>query len=171
MPTRDRAWRRSAAALLLAAAALPAAAADKPCTKEDAALAEKAIDSVTSWAALQRVVRDYGQCDAGPARAQFSEALLRVVIDGWPRLADARPILDADKPFQEWAMTRLGSASIAAEDAQAIRDLAKASCPKGQSRTCEDLLAALEANKPLAPLQMMAPVKPAAPAPADAGKK
>jgi hypothetical protein len=164
MPTRDRAWRRSAAALFLAAAALPATAADKPCTKEDAALADKAIDSVTSWAALQRVVRDYRHCDTGPARATFSEALLRVVIDGWPRLADAQPILDKDEAFRDWVSTRLGSPAIGAEDAQAIRDLAKANCPKGQSRTCESLLSALEAGKPLPTIQFAPPPKPAAPA-------
>jgi len=44
---------------------------------------------VTSWAALQRVVHDYGHCDKGPAKDLFTEAVLRVVISGWPKVGDA----------------------------------------------------------------------------------
>jgi hypothetical protein len=103
-------------------------------------------------------------------RAPFSDALLRVVIDGWPRFSEAGPILGKDDAFREWVMTRLGSPAIDKDDAQTIRDLAKASCPKGQSRTCDDLLSALDAGKPLQPIQMMPSAGPAAPKPAEAKK-
>jgi hypothetical protein len=168
MRPNDRAWRPSAAAFLLAAAILPAVAADKPCSSADAANAEKAIDRVTSWAALQKAVRDFGHCDKGQAGEYFSEALMRVLISGWPQIRDAEPILDKDAAFREWLLNRLASPTLAKDDADSIRGLAKGSCPKGRDKLCADLLAGLEAGKITAPKLMewpaAAPAKPAEPA-------
>jgi hypothetical protein len=166
MPSRDRAWRLSAAALILAAA-LPAFAADKPCTKDDAALAEKAADSVLSWAALQRVVRDYRQCDQGELAKLLTDALMRVVIDGWPKLAEGAAAFDKDSEFREWVGRRLGSPAVNPDDAQAIRDLARANCPKGRTATCDFLLDSVNAGKPM---EMPKLVEPPAPKPVPAPK-
>jgi hypothetical protein len=166
MQTRDRAWRLSAAAaFLLAATVFPAAAADKPCSKSDAALAEKAIDAVTTWAALQRVVRDYRHCDTGQAASLFSESLMRVLIDGWPKLADGEAIMAKDPEFRDWVGLRLSHPSIAKEDARSLRDLAKGSCPKPRAATCDFLLESLSAGQPMTmPKLMDVPAAPSPPA-------
>jgi hypothetical protein len=160
MRPRDRAWRLSAAAVLLAAAALPAAAADKPCTAAD-----KAFDGVTTWAALQKAVADYGHCDKGGTAEIVTEALLRVVIGGWPKVADAGPILEKDAAFKTWLGRRLSSPDIPPEDSREIRDLAKSSCPKGQDKVCGEILSSVEMGRALsAPDLMLLP--PPTPAPA-----
>ena len=160
MRPTDRAWRLSAAALLLAATAFPASAADKPCTEAD-----KAFDGVTSWGALQKAVADYGQCDKGKTADVVTDALLRVVISGWPRVADAGPILDGDAAFKSWLNRRLSNPDMAAEDSREIRDLAKGSCPKGQDKVCSQILSAVEMGRMLsAPDLQLAPAPAAAPA-------
>ena len=168
MRPNDRAWRLSAAAFLLAAAVLPAAAADKPCSSADAAKAEKAIDQVTSWPALQKAVRDFRHCDQGQAAEYFSEALMRVLISGWLQVGEAEAILDKDTAFRDWLMARLASPLLAKDDADSIRGLAKNNCPKGRDKLCADLRAGLEAGKAAAPKLMdwpsAAPAKPAEPA-------
>jgi len=155
------AWRPSAAAFLLAIA-LPATAADKPCGD-----AGKSIDGVTTWAALQKATRDYGHCDKGPTAEAFSEALLRVYISGWPKVADAGPILEKDAAFKSWLGRRLSSPDLSAEDTREMRDLAKSSCPKGQEKVCAEFLSSVEMGRALsAPDLMLLPPPATAPAPA-----
>jgi len=167
MRPRDPAWRLSAAAFLLAATIIPPAAADKPCSPADMASAEKAIDNVTSWAALDRAVRDFGHCDRGRAAELFTEALLRVVIDGWPKIGEAEPFLGPDSPFREWTTRHLSSSALSKEDSESVRGLAKSSCPAGRAQLCEYFREALEFGKPLV---MPTPIEIAKP-PAPTGKK
>jgi hypothetical protein len=162
MRPRDRAWRLSAAVLLLATAVLPAAAADKPCSSAD-----KAIDGVTSWAALQKAFQDYGHCDKGPTADVFTEAMLRVVISGWQKVGDAEPILEKDEAFRGWFNRRLSSPALSTQDTAEIRDLAKSSCPKGRQKVCADLLSTVEMGRALSSPELLqlapAPATPAQP--------
>ncbi len=151
--------------MLLAAFALPAAAADKPCTEAD-----KAFDGVTSWAALQRAVHDYGHCDKGKTAETVTEALLRVVIGGWPKVGDAGPLLDKDAGFRNWLDRRLSSPDLAPEDSREIRDLAKSSCPKGQDKVCSTILSSVEMGRAISAPELIQ-LQPAAPAPAPAPAK
>jgi len=159
MRPRDPAWRLSAAAFLLAATAFNAAASDKPCTGAD-----KAADSVTSWAALQKAVTDFGHCDKDRTAEIFTEAILRVVISGWQKLGDAGPILENDAAFRNWLRKRLSSPSLPTQDSAEIRDLAKQSCPKGQDKVCGELLSAVEMSRAIAAPELLLlppPVEPA----------
>jgi hypothetical protein len=164
MRPRDREWRLDAAAALLAASILPAAAADKPCTEAD-----KAFDGVTSWAALQKAVGDYGHCDKGKTAETVTEALLRVVIGGWPKIGDAGPILEKNESFRNWLDRRLSSADLPPEDSREIRDLAKASCPKGQEKVCASILSSVEMGRAFSAPELIQ-VQPVSPAPAPAKK-
>jgi hypothetical protein len=156
-----RAWRHSAAALLIAVAIVPAAAADKPCSAAD-----KAIDGVTSWGALQKAVQDYGHCDKGPTAEGFTEAILRVIISGWPKVGDAGPILAKDAAFRDWLMKRLASPALSTQDTAEIRDLAKRSCPKGHEKVCADLHSAVEMGRAISAPELLAlPPGPAPTAP------
>jgi hypothetical protein len=159
MRPNDRAWRLSAAAFLFAAVALPAAAADKPCADAD-----KVIDGVTSWSALQKAVQDYGHCDKGPTADVFTEAMLRVIISGWQQVGNAEPILEKDPAFRGWINRRLSSPALSPQDTAEIRDLAKASCPKGRQKICADLLSVVEMGRSIAApeLLLLPPAEPAA---------
>jgi len=140
---------------------VPAAAADKPCTGAD-----KAFDAVTSWAALQHAVKDYGHCDKGKTAEIVTEALLRVVIGGWPRVNEAGPILEKDAAFKSWLDRRLSSPEIPPEDSREIRDLAKSTCPKGQEKVCAEILSSVEMGRTLSAPDMMLLPPPTTPAPA-----
>jgi len=150
------AWRPRAAALLVAFLALPAAA-EKPCSE-----AGKAVDGVTSWAALQKAVQDYGHCDKGPTAEVFTEAILRVIISGWPRVSEAGPILEQDAAFRTWLNRRLSNPDLDVKDSAEIRDLCKASCPKGQEKVCAALLEPVEMGRALsAPTDLLLVPAPA----------
>lgn len=160
MRPRDRAWRLSAAAILLAATAFPAAASDKPCTGAD-----KAFDSATSWAALHKAAADFGHCDKGPTRTIVTEAVLRVVIGGWPKVGEAGPYLEKDAAFKKWLERKLSDTDMPGEDSAEIRDLAKNSCPKGQDKVCAEILSAVQSGRALSAPEMLQLI-PTEPAPA-----
>lgn len=159
------AWRLSAALVLLIAAALPAASADKPCSRADASNAEKAIDKVVSWPMLQKAVKDFGHCDTGQAGEYFTEALLRLVVGSWPRIAEAEPVLERDRDFKSWVLKRLEDPALPKDDADSVHDLSQNSCPKGQKTLCNELHEAVEKGK-AAQAPAPAPKPAATPAPA-----
>jgi hypothetical protein len=158
------AWRLSAASLVLCfTVAVPAIAADKPCSKADAAAAEKAIDRVVSWAAMHKAWKDYGHCDADNVAMVFSDALMRMLVGNWPKFAELEPAFTSDTAYRDWILDRVGGGKLSKGDVDDIHDLTQNSCPKGQKRVCDPLHAAAEkAQGKAAP----PPPKPAAPAPA-----
>lgn len=157
------AWRPSAAAFLLVAAILSAEAADKPCSD-----ANRAVDGVTSWSALQKAVHEFGHCDKGPTAEAFTEALLRVIISAWQQVGDAEPILAKDAPFKSWLNRRLSSPDLSTQDTGEIRDLAKSSCPKGRDKLCAELLSAVELGRAISAPEILLLPPPDSPAPAKA---
>ena len=167
------AWRRSAALLLLAFATA-AGAADKPCSKADSANAEKAIDRVLSWPAMHKAWKDYGHCDTGPVADLYTEALLRLIVGNWPKIAELEPTFTNDLAYREWILKRISGGTLPKGDVDDVHDLTQNSCPKNQKRMCESLHEAAEkaqgkgapaAPKPAAPSPATpAPAAPAAPA-------
>lgn len=145
---------------------VPAAAADKPCTPADKAAAEKAIDGVTAWVAFDKSFRDFGHCDTGNVATLFTEAMMRVLIDGWPTVGVGDEVLVQNPAFREWLMKRLRSPELNKDDSAAIRDLAKQSCPKGHDKVCAELLSAVESGRQISsPDLLQWPSAPASPAP------
>ena len=164
MRPRDRAWRLSAAAVLLAAADLPAAAADKPCTGAD-----KAFDGVTSWAALQKAVDGLRPLRQGPDRRRsFTEAVLRVVIGGWPKVGDAGPYPRQGRGLQEaGSRGSLSSTDLSTQDSAEIRDLAKIELPQGAgTRSAARSCSRCESGRALSAPELLQLDARASPAPA-----
>jgi hypothetical protein len=120
-------------ALLLSAGA---SAADKPCTKADAGNALKTLDRVSSWPQMQKAWQDYRHCDSEATGEQFTDVLLRLVID-WKNV-DAFAAAMKDAPFREFVHAHLLSPG-AKDDLPDVYSRAKSSCPKGQETFCAEL--------------------------------
>ena len=156
-PTLPRSALALAGALLIGFASTSANAQAADCAKADAA-----IDRVTTWPALAQAMKDYRACDKGPTAELFTEALLRVVVGGWPKIAEAEPAFAADPAFRDWTLRRLRSPDLPKDEAESVRDLAKGSCPKGQAKLCADLAAAAEMSRASASPDLIV-IPPAAP--------
>jgi len=148
------------------------AAAQKPCSKAESANAGKAIDRVVSWATLQKTWKDFRHCDEGPVSEQFTEAVLRLVIDwkGIDQLANGMK----DPDYRAFVVAHLKSPEAKA-DAPDVYARAKKHCPKGLDDFCKDIAAAVH-EPPPPPLPVaMPPINPpqpgAAPAAPPAEKK
>ena len=122
--------------LMLAAAAL-AHAADKPCSKADAATAEKAIDRVVTWQQLHKAWQDYRHCDAGAVGDIFTDALLRLTVD-WKNVNALAATMRSDPQYHDFVLAHLKS-DAAKDDRDAIYSRAKASCPSGLDAFCGEV--------------------------------
>jgi hypothetical protein len=122
------------AVLLVAGAAI---AADKPCTKADAAAAEKSIDRVSTWPQLHKAWQDYRHCDKNSIEELYTDALLRLMVD-WKNVEALAGTMEKDAQYKEFVYAHLRSPA-AKDDLDAVYSRAKASCPKGQEAFCAEL--------------------------------
>jgi hypothetical protein len=143
-------------------------AADKPCSKADAATAEKAIDRVVNWGQLQKAYQDFRHCDADAVGEGYTDALLRLIVE-WKNVDAFAEATRKDAGFKEFVHAHLRSPA-AKDDRDAIFSRTKSDCPKGMAEFCAELGAVVkdEAAKPgetMKPMEMMRPLESAKPAP------
>ncbi len=140
---------------VLAAAFAGAAAAQKPCSKSDEVNAQKAIDRISTWGSLNATWKSFRHCDSGAIGEQFTDAILRLVID-WKnvnQLADAMK----DDDYKNFILNHLKSPE-AKSDAPDVYSRAKANCPGGLGDWCKEIAAAVhEPPPPKAPTPVAMP--------------
>lgn len=124
------------AALAIAAAGFAAHAQDKPCSKADAAAAEKNVDMVMNWSQLQKAWRDHRHCDTGQVSENFTDAILRLAVE-W-RNVDALGEAMKDAQFKAFVVKHLRKPG-AQPDHESIYSRARASCPPQHAAMCEEL--------------------------------
>jgi hypothetical protein len=129
------------------------AAAQKACSKAEEANAQKAIDRVSTFATLNATWKSFRHCDSGAIGEQFTDAVLRLVVDwkGVNQLADQMK----DPEYNTFILNHLKSPE-AKPDAPDVYSRAKANCPKGLENWCKDIADAVKeppaANKGPDPL-------------------
>jgi hypothetical protein len=118
-------------------AASPARAADKPCTKSDAANGERAIERDNNWNQLYRSWQDYHHCDTGAVADAYTDTLMRLMVE-WKNVEALSAAMQKDAQFKEWVHERLKSPA-AKDDKPAVYSRVVASCPKGMDTLCAEL--------------------------------
>jgi hypothetical protein len=113
-------------------------AADSPCSKAQAAAAQKAIDRVVTWQQLEQAWKDYRQCDAGPVDELYTDALLRLTVD-WKNVDALAAAMGRDPQYKDFVHRHLKSTAATRADRDAIYSRAKASCPAKLDAFCADL--------------------------------
>src|SRR6267142_2408221 len=123
---------------IMAVLALNAAhAADKVCSKADAANAERAIDKVLNWPALHKAWLDYRHCDTDKVAEGFTDALMRMMVD-WKGLDSLATSMQKDAQYKEFIYAHIKSPA-AKDDHAMVYSRAKASCPKSLDEFCTEL--------------------------------
>jgi len=140
---------RNVLAVCLFTAAACVQAADKPCTKADAAAAEKAIDKVVTWQQLHKAWLDWRHCDGEAAVSDiFTDALLRLAV-AWKNVDGLAGPMKAEPQYRDFVYAHLKS-DAAKDDREAVYSRAKKDCPSGMDAFCGDMAdtvkAAMEAD-------------------------
>lgn len=142
-------------ALLFATLAFAGAAhAQKACSKADEAAAGKAIDRIGSWATLNATWKSYRHCDTGAVGEQFTEALLRLVID-WKSVNQLADAMAKEPDYKAFVIAHLKSKE-AEGDAVDVYSRTKSNCPKGLDAFCKEIGSAVR-ESPDAPPPKSAP--------------
>ena len=129
-------------AALLAGAFL-ASAQDKPCSKADAAAAEKAVERVVMWDQMHKAWKDYGHCDTGNVADLYTDALMRLLVD-WKKPEALADSWGKDPQYKAFVVRHIQSPA-AKDDIESVYSRAKASCPPNLASFCNELA---EASKP-----------------------
>lgn len=130
-------FARIALASVLVAFAAASPAADRTCTKADAAAAEKAVERVNNWAQLYKSWQDYRHCDTGAVAEGYTDALLRLLVE-WKDVGALAASMKKDADFAQWVHARLKSPA-AKDDQPAVYSRVKASCPAGLDSFCAEI--------------------------------
>jgi len=134
---------RTILVVCLLALASFANAADKPCSKADAANAEKAIDRVVAWQQLHKAWQDYRHCDGEPAVSDvFTDAILRLAV-GWKGVGELATAMK-DPQYHDFVYKHLKS-DAAKDDRDALYSRAKKDCPSGQDAFCDEMAGTMKA--------------------------
>jgi len=129
--------------VLLTMAFAAGAFAQKPCSANDAATAEKVVDRVVNWDQLYKAFQDYRHCDQGPVADVYTDALMRCLVE-WKQVDALAGTMQKDKDYHDFIFRHLRAAS--GEDQKSVFARAKMSCPKGLEPWCGELI---DASKPL----------------------
>jgi hypothetical protein len=112
-------------------------AADKPCTRADAANAEKAIDRVLNWPQLHKAWQDYRHCDTGAVADNYTDALMRMMVD-WKGMEALASAVQKDPQYKEFIYSHVKSPA-AKDDHSMVYSRARTGCPKGLDEFCAEL--------------------------------
>jgi hypothetical protein len=124
----------SALAAIALLASIPALAADKQCTRADIGNAQRSIDKVVTWAQLRKAYTDFRHCDNGDIADQFTDALLRLVVD-WRGVEEFAAAAQKDPDYMTFLITHLQSPA-AKDDRETVYARAKKECPKSLDSFC-----------------------------------
>jgi hypothetical protein len=127
-----------------------AQAADKPCTRPDIANAQRAIDKIVSWSQLRKAWGDYKQCDTGDVGDQFTDALLRMVVE-WKNVDELAAAAEKDPDYKAFVIAHLKSPA-AKDDQPTVYSRAKRDCPKKLDAFCADVAEAVKGSGSATPV-------------------
>lgn len=133
-----RAWIAALACL----AAASAQAADKPCTKADAANAEKAIDRVLNWPQLHKAWQDYRHCDSDKVADNYTDTVMRMMVD-WKGIDGLAGTMQKDPQYKEFIYAHVKSPA-AKDDHEMVYSRVRTGCPKGLDEFCAELAATVQ---------------------------
>jgi hypothetical protein len=117
-----------------------ASAADKVCTRPDIGNAQRSIDKVVSWSQLRKAWSDFRHCDTGDVADQFTDALLRMVVE-WKNVDELAAATDKDPEYKAFVISHLQSPA-AKDDQPTVYARAKKECPKNLDAFCADIASA-----------------------------
>jgi hypothetical protein len=119
-----------------------AQAADKACTRPDIANAQRSIDKVMSWSQLRKAWDAYKHCDTGDVGDQFTDALLRMVVE-WKNVDELAAATEKDADYKAFVIAHLKSPA-AKDDRPTVYSRAKRDCPKKLDAFCAEVADAVK---------------------------
>lgn len=110
----------------------------KVCGEKDAEAADMAVDSLTSWQAIQQNSVKYGYCDDASIAEGNSEAVARMLVDKWEEVGTLQLLISHDDSFKKYVLTHINS-TLDTEDLELVVKQSSKECPTKIRSLCSEL--------------------------------
>lgn len=124
-------------------------ASKKPCTKSEAMLAEKEVDSLSDWDHVYRSYRKFSHCDDGAIGEGYSDAVGKLLANDWGQLNGLLALTKTDKGFQRFVLKHIDE-TLPGDTLLKISTNARSSCSAGAQRLCGLIASAASGKSPAA---------------------
>src|SRR3982074_1447518 len=74
----------------------------KPCTQEQAILAENEASSLANWVDVHKSFKRFAQCDDGAISEGYSNAVARLLSDNWDSVGELNHLVSNDEAFKQF---------------------------------------------------------------------
>ena len=108
------------------------------CNESDATRAEDAVDSLKTPMELYNWFKQYKQCDDGGIAEGNSEAVARLLVDHWDKLAELHQPTVKDIGFKKFVLGHIDE-TINPDDDKQIYKNATTRCPKQLNEFCKEI--------------------------------
>lgn len=127
-------------AVLWPALAMSGATADrKQCSRDEVIQAEQEAASLNTWSTAYSWYKKFRQCDDGSISEGYSESVARLLTNHWAKIGELNALAKSDPGFTVFVMGHLGD-TLTKEDAKAISENARLSCPPDARSLCNLIL-------------------------------
>ena len=113
----------------------------KICSPKEAEEADAAVDHLDNWTRVERALKKYGHCDDGSIAEGNSEAVARLLVDGWTTLPLLAELVKRDPALRRFVLCHI-DATLDTNDLSKIVGFASMQCPTSSALLCNDLLKA-----------------------------
>ena len=117
------------------------AASDKrPCSDEDAKVADQYVGTMKTWRSVYNFYEKFSQCDDGGMAEGVSDAVAKLLANHWDFVGDFVKLGSKDKGFEDFVLRHVDETIDWGRDAPRIHESAKLHCPVNSLRLCKALV-------------------------------
>lgn len=110
------------------------------CTRRASDAADKALDELSSWAAIYRTFRLYKQCDDGALAEGYSDKVVILLTQRWPTVEALSKLAQSNPQFGDFVLHHVDGL-MSPNEAKTIANNAEKHCPVGSNEMCQRLAA------------------------------
>ena len=121
----------------LTAIALPSLASTD-CSKFDEYAALRLVPYLTTWSNVALAHEEFRQCDDGAIAEGFSEMIVRLLVDQWPRLYELRRLTDKRSDLETFVLRHV-NATLDQSDLKKLERLSRSKCTTPMQALCAKL--------------------------------
>ncbi len=108
------------------------------CPSQTFEKADIAMDTLTSWRAVDDFYTRYRNCDDGYILEGTSDRIARLLVDEWYRLEELSPLIKVRPPLADYILSHI-STHTDKEDLEKLQFLSSSQCKIANQKFCERL--------------------------------
>jgi hypothetical protein len=107
----------------------------RSCSASEERQAEKEIDALKTWGRIYRSYERFAHCDDGAVAEGYSDAVGKLLANGWRQFPDLVKLSKADNNFETFVVKHVDE-SLPGDILQGISKNARSACPADAKGLC-----------------------------------